>query len=360
MLQPGALHSCSFCKSELGDQNFSNEHFNYEKRKRQEIREIQKEMKECYFNNLNIYTLRKIKRKEKETGIKFQLGNIWINELELDPTSTCNFPICWFHLLLEGLIKNIFKMMCHRMSRNHNILANKRYQKIKLPKGLKRINKPFGTNHLTSIDIQLLIQFSFICVVDLVEKKYLDFIYISSYLIKNLYQPTRNKKIDENLHKYIVNFIKCYKNCSDQNCDRISNLHIFAQHLEHSIKNNGGMNTLFFALEKYHQWYKPKYGQLHKNQKNTIFYYSKKEIYKKYLQYFKLFFRKNEKNIEYPKKNIIKWGTFDINEIKFQRNKYPFESKSIIINQHKFLLKQDAQLRNKKYVQIIKFFIYRF
>ncbi|KAJ3426177.1 hypothetical protein M0812_28627 [Anaeramoeba flamelloides] len=42
MLQPGALHSCSFCKSELGDQNFSNEHFNYEKRKRQEIREIQK------------------------------------------------------------------------------------------------------------------------------------------------------------------------------------------------------------------------------------------------------------------------------------------------------------------------------
>ncbi|KAJ3428581.1 hypothetical protein M0812_23908 [Anaeramoeba flamelloides] len=108
MLQPGALHSCSFCKSELGDQNFSNEHFNYEKRKRQEIREIQKEMKECYFNNLNIYTLRKIKRKEKETGIKFQLGNIWINELELDPTSTCNFPICWFHLLLEGLIKKYF------------------------------------------------------------------------------------------------------------------------------------------------------------------------------------------------------------------------------------------------------------
>ncbi|KAJ3440370.1 hypothetical protein M0812_14542 [Anaeramoeba flamelloides] len=141
MLQPGALHSCSFCKSELGDQNFSNEHFNYEKRKRQEIREIQKEMKECYFNNLNIYTLRKIKRKEKETGIKFQLGNIWINELELDPTSTCNFPICWFHLLLEGLIKNIFKMMCHIMSRNHTILANKRYQKIKLPKGLKRIRE---------------------------------------------------------------------------------------------------------------------------------------------------------------------------------------------------------------------------
>ncbi|KAJ3440051.1 hypothetical protein M0812_16099 [Anaeramoeba flamelloides] len=135
MLQPGALNSCSFCKSELGDQNYSNGDFQYKKRERKDIIKIQEELNESYFHNLNIYTLRKIKKKEKETGIKFQLGNIWINELKLDPTSTSHFPICWFHLLLEGLIKNIFKIMCRGMSRNHIILANKRYKKLKFQKG---------------------------------------------------------------------------------------------------------------------------------------------------------------------------------------------------------------------------------
>ncbi|KAJ6227044.1 hypothetical protein M0813_10196 [Anaeramoeba flamelloides] len=293
-------------------------------------------------------------RKETETGVKFQQDNIWIHELELDPTSTSHFPICWFHLLLEGLIKNIFKIMCSSMRVTFLNLANQRYKKIKLPKGFKRINNPFGTNHLTSIDVQILIQFCSLCVADLVEKKFINFFYLSSLLISNLYQPTRNKEIDDNLHKIISLFISLYKKCSNQNCDRISNLHIFAHHLEESIKNNGGMNTLFFALEKYHQWFKSKYGQLHKNQTKTIYYYSNKEISKKYIQYFKLF--KNKLNGKNNRKILITdWKLFDKVDIQFNINKYPFESKSIIYNKHKFLLQQNIQLRNFQYAKIIKF-----
>ncbi|KAJ6246082.1 hypothetical protein M0813_19842 [Anaeramoeba flamelloides] len=173
-LQPGALNSCSICKAKLGDLNYSNPNFQHEKRDKNETKMIQKKMIESYNDkNFNLYTLRGIKEKETETGVKFQQDNIWIHELELDPTSTSHFPICWFHLLLEGLIKNIFKIMCSSMRVTFLNLANQRYKKIKLPKGFKRINNPFGTNHLTSIDVQILIQFCSLCVADLVEKKIL-------------------------------------------------------------------------------------------------------------------------------------------------------------------------------------------
>ncbi|KAJ3430474.1 c2h2 type zinc finger transcription factor family-related [Anaeramoeba flamelloides] len=52
MLQPGALNSCSFCKSELGDQNYSNGDFQYKKRERKDIIKIQEELNESYFHNL--------------------------------------------------------------------------------------------------------------------------------------------------------------------------------------------------------------------------------------------------------------------------------------------------------------------
>ncbi|KAJ6255080.1 hypothetical protein M0813_11737 [Anaeramoeba flamelloides] len=128
-LQPGALNSCSICKAKLGDLNYSNPNFQHEKRDKNETKMIQKKMIESYNDkNFNLYTLRGIKEKETETGVKFQQDNIWIHELELDPTSTSHFPICWFHLLLEGLIKNIFKIMCSSMRVTFLNLANQRYK----------------------------------------------------------------------------------------------------------------------------------------------------------------------------------------------------------------------------------------
>ncbi|KAJ6235378.1 hypothetical protein M0813_28659 [Anaeramoeba flamelloides] len=137
-----------------------------------------------------------------------------------------------------------------------------------------------------------------------------------------------------------------------KNCNRIMNLHLFAHHFEESIKKNGGMNSLFFALEKYHQWYKPKYGKLHKNQEDTILYYSKIERRKKFIQYFKIFNNKNKKKI--IKFHLKKWKEIDEELISFDDFKFKFETRSLTINKHKYLIKQDVQLKNNKIAKIKK------
>ncbi|KAJ6230803.1 hypothetical protein M0813_06371 [Anaeramoeba flamelloides] len=239
-LQPGGLFACPMCKFKLGCDDFTNPTVKKEPRSKLETIKTQKDLIRDFSNiDNNIYRYRKIHQKEKKTGVKLQFENIWIHELKLDPTSTSNFPICWFHLLLEGLMKNIFVSLCSKMDTNSKYLANERFKKIRLPKNIKRLHKPFGTSHLSSIDVQILIQFCSICIIDLVQemdKNYIKFFYISSFLLSNIYQPTRNTEINYQLHQLILYFIQFYKLCSKKNCNRIMNLHLFAHHFEESIK----------------------------------------------------------------------------------------------------------------------------
>ncbi|KAJ6255442.1 hypothetical protein M0813_11318 [Anaeramoeba flamelloides] len=139
-LQPGGLFSCPICKLKLGTPGFINPNIRGENRHKKETSKIQKQMiKDFSKINNNIYRFKEIGKKEKQTGVKLQFENIWIHELDLDPTSTSHFPICWFHLLLEGLIKNIFSSLCVKMDSNTQHLANQRFKSLRLPKKNKKV-----------------------------------------------------------------------------------------------------------------------------------------------------------------------------------------------------------------------------
>ncbi|KAJ6254172.1 hypothetical protein M0813_12730 [Anaeramoeba flamelloides] len=198
------LYSCANCNLSKNDPNYTNPNFKPSKRNKEEILDYKKSLSDFYSNVKETTELNLMKNFEKETGVLLQLSNIWIDDLGMDPSSLAHFPICWFHLLLEGLCKNVWDEIIKNLNPKQTEIANKRWKNLKLPPNSLRVQNPFLQVKRTAVEMESFIQYGYLIIWDFVQKKYLDFLQIMAKLLGNLFLPFRDTMINKKLKKYIT------------------------------------------------------------------------------------------------------------------------------------------------------------
>ncbi|KAJ6243480.1 hypothetical protein M0813_21917 [Anaeramoeba flamelloides] len=352
------LYSCATCNLSKNDPNYTNPNFRPPKRNKKDILKYKEHLSHLYSIVETTTDLDLMKDLEKETGALFQLSNIWIDELGMDPTSLTHFPICWFHLLLEGLCKNVWDEIIKILNPKQIEIANKRWKCLKLPPNSLRVQNPFLQVKRTAVEMESIIQFGYLIIWDFVEKKYFDFLQIMGKLIGNLFLPFRNKEINKKLKKIIKKTVPLYKKCIKKDCSGLPNLHYLTHHLYESVELNGGVFTCYYALEKYHKRFKTKYGNICLGLPLLVKHLSKKECLLKSVEYLNLQKKfKYYQQYGYKKKLSSKttWKTADYTNLKFCPDQFSFEINKISNNYHIFSKNNCVELYNGKIVKIIKF-----
>ncbi|KAJ6247733.1 c2h2 and c2hc zinc finger protein [Anaeramoeba flamelloides] len=286
------LQNCATCTLTMGQPEYQEDLTNVKRRKPNETKIYQNEFKKFVQTINDSKECRTLDKMESLTGVKTQLANIWINDFGFESSSFSQFPICWFHLLLEGLGKDIFQQVTSNLNSRQLKIAQKRWKKLKLPPLINKIQKPFTTKHLSAIDRQSLFQLAPLCLWDLIDLKYLKFFQIFIDILKNLYLPSRKEKNEKELEKLVIDLKNSFIDCYSKPTEKKSNLH-YLLHLPESVRLSGGISTMYFALERYHQRFKTIHGHICLKDKKLLPFFSSKESIIKYIEYSNLEKRKH-------------------------------------------------------------------
>ncbi|KAJ6249772.1 hypothetical protein M0813_16451 [Anaeramoeba flamelloides] len=149
MKSHNSLHSCSYCLTENNQEKFVDLNCESEKRNPNNIRFIQMDLIRRYELIENKYDLKLLELIEKLSGVKTQKQNIWIHDLGLDPTDVKEFPICWVHLILEGLLNYIITDFINQLTENQKEIIISRFKTVHLPHNLYRLSNPIRLKQRT-------------------------------------------------------------------------------------------------------------------------------------------------------------------------------------------------------------------
>ncbi|KAJ6241514.1 hypothetical protein M0813_23147 [Anaeramoeba flamelloides] len=353
-------HSCSTCLTRRNTNQYVDFDTKMIHRNVKNIQVIQLELNKRFKNVKNLEDLTLLKLFQDTSGVSCQSENIFIQDLGMDPTDCSYFPICWMHLILEGLLNYSITQFIQELSTNDTNLILSRFNNIELPHNFSRLDKPLRRKQRTSKLNLVWIQLINIIILDLNYPKYAYLFKIFQAVLSNLYLPYRedndDKIISQLLKSLSKNLIELF---GYTQLNKKPNMHIL-KHLADSIVINGGITTHYMALERRHQSFIASKRHICKNYNDLLELFAKEELFKKYIEFSLDNFQKSKYEVYYYKLNQNKYLNIYKNnkDTKNQNLNFNYYSLKFVENRHIFKLGSTIISRTSNYYKIRGIFYY--